>query len=68
MSILVTELPAICTKSEIAAYFRVSVKSIDCWRKTKGFPQPLPATRRRWCREAILAWVRGAQEGGDHAA
>jgi hypothetical protein len=68
MSTLVTELLPICTKAEIAQFFRVSIKTIDAWRKRQSFPKPLPSTRRRWYRESVLSWALGQQEGGDRVA
>lgn len=56
-------LPALLTKEDIAAYFGVSIRTVEAWCYHDRGPKPVKIGKHlRWSASSVLAWVE-SQEG-----
>ncbi len=54
----ITELPSLCTKSDVATLLRMCERSIERLVKARQFPPPVRLGKMQfWEREAVDAWL-----------
>lgn len=41
---------------ELLNRYGITKKTLNIWRKTKGFPAPIPAGRKQWRLDVVNAW------------
>jgi len=58
------DLPPRLTRTELAAFWRVSTRTIDRWAANGRCPAPVRiGNRLLWRRDEVLAWEARGQQG-----
>lgn len=49
------------TVGQLLERYNITKKTLNVWRKTKGFPDPIPAGRKQWRLDVVNAWETKSQ-------